>query len=88
MNENSRLREKRKNKKVDFRVKRKAPERWREKDTEVLTQSEAVGEQARGSARATLPGGVGREGSRGSGRQLRVLSGSLCMYSRDRALQI
>lgn len=48
MNENSRLRENSNNKKVDFGVKRKTLERWKE-DTEVLTQSKAGGEQARGN---------------------------------------
>lgn len=45
MNENSRLRAKRKNRKVDFRVKGQTLERWKEKDTEVLTQSKAGGER-------------------------------------------
>lgn len=65
MNENSRLRESSNNKKVDFGVKRKTLERWEEKDTEVLTQSKAGAEQARGNTgEATLSGGIRREGNR------------------------
>lgn len=88
MNENSRLRENSNNKKVDFGVKRKTLERWKE-DTEVLTQSKAGGEQARGNmGGATFSGGIRREGNRRPMMEIGEGSFWIIMYFRGRDRQI